>query len=117
MPREPLVHVGIVGIEQPQHALVFEDDALEEHLGFALHRLAEVVIEVREDVGVGLEASQVAEEQPLSGEVAPERPRAFVLEHAANLLLDDRRFAQSSRDRQVQQLIVGDAAPEEERES
>ncbi len=116
VPRQALVHEGVVGIEQAQHALVLEDDALEEHFGFALHRLAQVVVEVGEDIGVGLQAAQVAQEQPLSREVAPERPRPFVLEHAANLLLDDGRFAQAAGDRQVQQFVVRDAAPEEERE-
>ena len=75
VPGQALVHERVVGIEQPQHALVLEHDALEEHFRFALHRLAQVVVEVREDVGVGLQAAQIAQEQPLSREVASERPR------------------------------------------
>ena len=48
--------------------------ALEEHFRFALHGFAEVVIEIREDVGVRLQTAQVAQEEPLPGEVAAEGP-------------------------------------------
>ena len=78
--------------------------------------LAQVVVEVREDVRVGLEASQVAQVQPLAGEVAAQGARALVLEHAPDLLFEHGRILQLAGRRDRQQLIVGNAAPDEERQ-
>ena len=54
--------------------------------------------------------------QPLRGEVVDERPRSRVGQHAPDLPLEDRRLVQLAGDRHVQQLIVRNAAPQEERE-
>src|SRR5262245_29983016 len=110
---ESFVHERVVGVEQSHDALVFEHDALKEHFGLTLHRFAKVVIEVRVDIGVGLQSAQIAQEKPLTREVASQRSRSLVPEHAANLLLENGGLAQAAGCCEVEQLVVRDAAPEE----
>ena len=55
--------------------------------------------------------------QPLRGEVRDERPGARIGEHAAHLPLENHRLVQLARDRHIQQLVVRDAAPQEERQA
>ena len=74
--REPLVQERVVGLEQVEHAAVFAQDALEKQLGFAAERLAQVVVEIGKQPQVGRDRFEVAQVQPLLGEVADERSRA-----------------------------------------
>ena len=92
-------------------------DALEEHFRFALQRLPQVVVEIREHVLVRTQALQVAQIQPLAGEVRAQRAGAFVGEHPLHLLIEHGGRVQLAGDGQVQQLIVRDAAPDEERQA
>ena len=66
VPGEPLVHEGVVRAEQVERAAVFADDALEEQLGLASKRLAQVVVEVGELPRVGTRRGEVAQIQPLA---------------------------------------------------
>ena len=75
VPRQPFVDEGVVGAQQIQDAAVLAQDALEQQLGLAPERLAQVVVEVRELVGVGQHAAHVAQVQPLAGEVRRRAPR------------------------------------------
>ena len=70
VPREPLVDERVVGVHQVEHAAVLAHDAAEEQLGLALEGLAQVVVEVGEDEQVRIPVAQLAQEQPLAGEVA-----------------------------------------------
>ena len=45
---EPLVDERVIRRQQIEHAAIFVDDAVEEQLDFALERLAQVVVEIRE---------------------------------------------------------------------
>ena len=45
VPREPLVDERVVGGQQVEHAAILADDAVEEQLGLALHRLGQRVVE------------------------------------------------------------------------
>ena len=67
--------------------------------------------------GARLEPRHVADVQPLAGEVVDQRLRARVGQHPLHLPLQHVRVAQLPRDGQIQQLVVRDAAPEEEREA
>jgi hypothetical protein len=113
MPRQTLVQEGVVGVEQIEQAAVVADDAAEQHLRFALERRAQVVVEVP---GFGLKRVEVAQEQPLSGEVLDQGVGLRIRDHPAHLLLEHGRILQPAGDREIQQFVVGDAAPEEERE-
>ena len=55
---QPLVHERVVRAQQVEHAAVFADDALEEQLGLAPERLAQVVVEVGERRASGLAAAR-----------------------------------------------------------
>ena len=54
--REPLVDERVVRAQQIEHAAVLVHDALEEQLRFAAERLPQVVVEVREQPRIGLDA-------------------------------------------------------------
>ena len=73
MAREPLVQERVVGAQQIERTAVVADDAVEEQLGLAPECLAQTVIEVRKDALHRHRRVEVAQEQPLSGEVADER--------------------------------------------
>ena len=88
----------------------------EEELGLAPERVAQVVVEVGELVGVGRDVLQVADVQPLPREVLHQRVGVRVGQHAPHLRLEHRRLAQASRRGQIEQRVVGHAAPEEERQ-
>ena len=78
--------------------------------------LAQVVVEVGELERVGLLVPQVAQVQPLAGEVLDERVRLRIGQHAPHLLLEHRRLLQLAPRRRVEQLVVRNAAPQEERQ-
>ena len=111
---EPLVDERVVGRQQIDDAAILAQLAFEEQLGLALKRLAEVVVEIGKLVGVGGHGAQVAQVQPLSGEARDERPRSRIGKHPADLPFEHRGIAQLSARRGREQLVVGDAAPQEE---
>ena len=117
MPCEPLVDEGVVSGHQIEHAAVLPQDAFEEQLGFALKRLTQVVVEVGKQIRIGDDAAEVPQMEPLTGKVADEGKRTRVGEQAAHLLAQDGRLAQTPLARHLQQLVVGNAAPEKERQT
>ena len=66
--------------------------------------------------GVGMWLLQVAQHQPLAGEVVDQRARLRIREHPLHLPLEHRRLAQLPASRPRQQLVVRDRAPQEERQ-
>ena len=113
MLRQPFVHERIVGGQQLHHAAILAQLTADESPGFLLHRVAQVLIELRIHVHVGHDTGQLAQRQPLSGEIVHQRLRARIGQHATNLFGKDSRLAELSADRDVQQLVVWDAAPQE----
>ena len=116
VPREPLVDEAVVRGHQIEDIAVLVDDAAEEQLDLADHRATQVVVEVGELERIGLLVAQVAEVQPLAGEILDERMRLRVREHAPHLPIQHRRLLQLAFRRRVEQVVVRDAAPEEERQ-
>src|SRR5262245_55060496 len=88
VPRETLVDEREVSVEQIDDRSILTHDRAEEHLGFLLERSAEVLVEVRR---IGSDVLQLAQEQPLAGEVADQSVRAGVGEQPADLTLEHRR--------------------------
>ena len=82
-----------------------------------LHRLAQVVVEIGECLEVRLDVFQVAQIEPLVGEIRDQRLGAFVGQHAPHLLFQHRRILELALAGQGQQLIVGNGAPEKERQA
>src|SRR5206468_3328889 len=54
--------------------------------------------------------------QPLPGEMVGERLRARIGEHPSHLAVEDLRLPELALRRQVQKLVVGNAAPQKERQ-
>ena len=99
MLRQPLVDEGVVGVEQIEHRTVFPQDALEQQFRFALECLTQVVVEIGEEPVVRSGVLQVAEIEPLAGEVGDERAGLRVGKHPSRLLFEHCRFVQPARDR------------------
>ena len=114
--REPFVDEGVVGREQLGDASVLSQDELEEELRLAPEPLAQALAESGEEVFVGLHRRGVAQAQPLAGEIGDERRRPRVPQHPLRLRLEHGRVLEVAVDGHVEQLVVRDAAPQEERE-
>ena len=65
----------------------------------------------------GVDRVDIAQPQPLSGEIRREVERAAIGEHPARLLLELSGLAQLAPNGGVEQFIVRDAAPQEKRQS
>ena len=115
--RQPLVDERVVGGQQVDGRPVFADDAVEEQLHLALEGQRQRVAVVGKEERIGHDVGQPAQRQPLPGEVGGEGLGARVGQHPPRLPLEHRRLVQACPSRQVQQLVVGDAAPEEERQT
>jgi hypothetical protein len=113
---ETLVDVGEIGAEQIEHTPVLAEDRADEQLDLALERFTQRRVEIREDVGVRIDALERAQLQPLHRELRHERFRTRVGEQAPDLRFDDRRLGQAAVLGQLQQLVVRRPGGEEERE-
>jgi hypothetical protein len=70
---EALVEERVVGAQQVEHVAIVANQAVEQQLGLAAERLAQVVVEVGELVRIGRDTADVAQLQPLAGEVVHQR--------------------------------------------
>ncbi len=116
MAREPFVDESVVGGQQIEDVAILANHAFEKQFGFAGERLTQVVVEIREVVRVRQERLQVANLQPLPGEVGDECRRFRIGQHALDLALEPGGVAKRALARRRQQLFVRDAAPEKERQ-
>ena len=117
VPGQSFVHERVVARQQLEHALVLAQDAAKEQLGFTAERLPQVVVEVGEQVRVRHDAAQIAQVQPLAREVGDQRLGPRIGHHPAHLPRQHLGPAEPAFVGQLQQLVVGDAAPEEERQT
>src|SRR5688500_8545996 len=60
MPGEAFVEIGVIGLEQLEHATILAQDALEEELRFLSESLPQVVVEIREQARIGRDRLQIA---------------------------------------------------------
>ncbi len=114
---EPLVEECVIRAQELQESLILPHLALEEQLRLRLHRLAQIVVELREDVRIRLVGLNVAHGQPLSDEVIHPPPRLPVGQHTPHLLRERVGVVQSAPCRNVKQLVVRNALPQEEGET
>src|SRR5262249_8410368 len=89
----------------------------DEELGLAPQRVSQRLVEVREQDLVGMFRVDVAQEQPLRREIGDERLRSRVGEHAPHLCIEYFRIFQTPGDRGIEQLVIRNAAPQEERQA
>ena len=116
VPGEAFVEERVVRREEIRHGAVLTQDALHKELRLAAHRLAEVVVEINEAPGVGGGGGEGAEVKPLRGEVGHEIRGARVGEHPPNLRGEAGGGGEIPAFGGGEQRLVGEAAPEKERE-
>ena len=116
VPRQPLVDERVVGVQEIHDAAVFAHDAVEEERRLFLHRLPKVVVEIGEGFQIRNGVLEIAQVQPLLGEVGDQRLRSRVCQHPLDLLFEHGGIFQLALARERQQLVVGKAAPEKERQ-
>src|SRR5207237_10380602 len=81
-------------------------------------RFEEAVVEIIVNIRIDDDLTEAAEVQPLRGEVVDERARrARIGQHAPRLLFEDRGIGKLPALGRVEQPLVGDAVPQEEREA
>src|SRR6185295_13513720 len=90
--------------------------AVEEQFRFASEGLTKIVVEVRKQIRIRRNDTQVSDAKPLPGEVVYQSLGAGIGEHAPNFALKNRRPAEISGARELQQSIVGNRAPQEKRQ-
>ncbi len=117
VPGEALVHVRVVGGEQLDHRSVLLHDVREEQFGLTHHRVGERLIEVGVAQRVRMDLVQVLEAEPLARESRPECLGPGVGQHAQHLALQLVRIRKIALVRDVDQLLIGRAAPQEEGEA
>ena len=116
--RQPLVDERVVGAQQVERAAILAHDALEEELGLAAERLPQRVVEVREDALHRHDGVEVAQEQPLTRRSSRRtRRRADPPSSGGPAARAPPARRAAACVRQAQQLVVGDAAPQEERQA
>ena len=117
---QSLVEEGVVRAQQLQHALVIAEDVVDEQGDLLLEVIAQVgrAAGVGKDRRIRVDLGQLGQVQPLRAEVGGQRERARIGQHALDL-----RARSSSGSCSLplpatsQQLVVRQAAPQEERQA
>ncbi len=117
VPRQSLVEKRVVGRQQLDHAAILANLVLDEQLGFLPQRVAEVLVELGKRLRVGRDAAHVAQVEPLAGKIADERRGTRIGEHPFDLPPQHHGIRQPALFRERQQLVVGNRAPEKQRET
>ena len=115
---QTLVQPGMVGGQEIEDAAVPAQDTVEEQLGLADQPLPQRLVE-RQRIGIAgthRGVGEIAQLQPLAREVTGQRRRPGVGDHPPDLPLELGRIGEPPRVRRRQQRVVGQAAPQEERE-
>ena len=113
---QPLVDERIVGVEEGQDAAVLAEHRHDEHVGLVQHRLAEPLVEIPEHKAVRMLLLEVANIEPLSGEIVRQGLRLGIGEHPRDLTVEDHRVVKPAFFCNIEEVVVRDAAPEEERQ-
>ena len=113
MTGQSLVEESVVGVQKIDQAAVILQYRTEEELRFATHGLSQRFVKVGKPVRVGLSALQIPQLQPLPGKIFHQGLGPGIPEHPLNLLSQDSRIVEFGSLGQAEQLVVGQAAPEE----
>jgi hypothetical protein len=116
MSGEPFVQVSVVSIQKVEDAAILTDKAAHEHPRFLVECGGQRRIELRICLLVRLDVTQTAQSEPLRREVVRQTSGTSVGEHASNRGVPHLFIGQLCSASQIQKIIVGDAAPQEERQ-
>src|SRR5689334_6375624 len=111
---ETFVGKRVVRREQLQRRTIRADLVLQEETRLLLERRTQIVVELGKHFDVRVMRGDVANREPLAEEALDERGCTPIGQHATYLPLERGRISQSTLHRDVQQLLVRDAAPQEE---
>src|SRR5205807_10130719 len=117
MPRQPFIDECVVGIEKIQNAPILPEHAGEEEFRFLLHGLTQIFIEIRKFRGVGQNRLEVAQIKPLTGKVLHQSVRARIRKQPPNLLFKNGGIFQSALLGCIEERVIGNAAPQEKRQT
>src|SRR5204863_7100082 len=76
--------------------------------------LPQIIIEVRKEAQVRRQRFQIAQVKPLLGKIADQVSGTRIREHSPHLPLEHAGLMELAANRSLEQLIVRDAAPQEE---
>ena len=113
MPGEPFVDERVIRPQQVEDAPILAQDAFEEQFRFLPKGLPKIVVEIRKQTHIRRDRREIAQVQPLRGEVAHQGLGTSVRQHPPHLSFEHRRLAQFSSNGHVEQLIVRNTAPQE----
>ena len=114
---EALIEEGVIALDKVEDASVVAQDRGKKQLALTLHCCAQRCIKLGELLHIGALEFEVAQVQPLAGKILLQRQCAVIGEHARYLLLEHLRLAQLALFRQQQQLFIGQAAPQKQRQA
>ena len=118
MHREALIQIGVIGGQQLDDAAIAAEHAIDEQTQLFLHELTRIeqTARLRELSAVGHDLVELLDVEPLEREVFDERLRALVGQHSFHLCGQNTRVSESRCFGQLEQLLIGQAAPQEERQ-
>src|SRR5882762_2606669 len=111
MAREAFVHERVIGTDKFQDAAVFANDVVEEEFSLFFHGSTQWLVEFRIFFAGRGGGAEVANLEPLPGEVVHEGAGPRVFEHAFNLGIEI--LAKRAAPSLSEEFIVGHAAPKE----
>ena len=85
MPGQPLVGKRVIGSQEFQRRPVLAEDVLKDQLGFAAHVGRELRVEFGKRSRIGRGQFQIAQPEPLAGEILDKRRILGVAEHPPHL--------------------------------
>ena len=112
VPSQPLIDKRIVGAKQIDHAAITADLALQEQLGFLLEGVPEVLIEFGKIIGARCHTTKLRQINPLASEIVDQRLSRDLGQHAPHLFVQELRFVKLPAHGEIEQLVVGNAAPQ-----
>jgi len=111
---QPVVQETVVGIHQIGDGPVLAHHRAQEQLGLGGEGFAQRGIELRIRLGIGCGLVQLAQVQPLHGEIVDQRVRPRIGQQALHFTIQHLGLVQLVLRRQVQQPVIRDRAPQEE---
>ena len=113
MLRQPFVDKGVIRGQQIQDAAILANHAAEEQFHFVLVGRPQVVVEIGKQIHHRLATLERPYAQPLASEVGDQRFRFRIRQHAPHLLVEYGWILELALCSQVDQFVVGNAAPQE----
>src|SRR5262245_52160769 len=115
--RQPLVEKGVFRSEQLDRTSILANDTAEEQLGLTLERDTQGIVESSDIRVAGPDVLEISEQQPLGSEVLRQHLGSRIREHSLDLTPQHQRIPELSLECSIQQLVIWNAAPQEERQT